>query len=32
MSWCLIPEAGHSVAWEQPEAFNRAVIAFLKKH
>jgi pimeloyl-ACP methyl ester carboxylesterase len=28
----LIPEAGHSVAWEQPEAFNRAVIAFLKKH
>jgi pimeloyl-ACP methyl ester carboxylesterase len=28
----LIPEAGHAVAWEQPEAFNAAVIAFLKKH
>jgi pimeloyl-ACP methyl ester carboxylesterase len=30
--WALIPEAGHSVAWEQPEAFNQAVIAFLRKH
>ncbi|HEY7297520.1 MAG TPA: alpha/beta hydrolase [Xanthobacteraceae bacterium] len=30
--WALIPEAGHSVAWEQPEAFNSAVIAFLRKH
>jgi pimeloyl-ACP methyl ester carboxylesterase len=30
--WRLIPEAGHSVAWEQPEAFNEAVLAFLRKH
>ncbi len=30
--WALIPEAGHSVAWEQPEAFNQAVLAFLRKH
>ena len=30
--WLLIPEAGHSVAWEQPDAFNQAVIAFLRKH
>jgi pimeloyl-ACP methyl ester carboxylesterase len=30
--WALIPEAGHSVAWEQPEAFNEAVIAFLRKN
>ena len=30
--WALIPEAGHSVAWEQPDAFNQAVIAFLRKH
>jgi pimeloyl-ACP methyl ester carboxylesterase len=30
--WVLIPEAGHALAWEQPEAFNRAVIAFLHKH
>jgi pimeloyl-ACP methyl ester carboxylesterase len=30
--WALIPEAGHSVAWEEPEAFNQAVLAFLRKH
>ncbi len=30
--WALIPEAGHSVAWEQPEAFNQAVLSFLRKH
>ncbi len=30
--WLLIPEAGHSVAWEQPEAFNQGVLAFLRKH
>jgi pimeloyl-ACP methyl ester carboxylesterase len=30
--WALIPEAGHSAAWEQPEAFNQAVLAFLRKH
>lgn len=30
--WALIPEAGHSVNWEQPDAFNAAVIGFLNKH
>jgi pimeloyl-ACP methyl ester carboxylesterase len=30
--WLLIPEAGHAVAWEQPDAFNQAVLAFLRKH
>jgi pimeloyl-ACP methyl ester carboxylesterase len=30
--WSLIPEAGHAVAWEQPEAFNQSVLAFLRKH
>ena len=25
----VVPEAGHSAYWEQPEAFNRAVLAFL---
>jgi pimeloyl-ACP methyl ester carboxylesterase len=30
--WVLIPEAGHSVAWEQPDAFNQAILAFLRKH
>ena len=26
----VIPECGHSAYWEQPEAFNNAVLAFLK--
>ena len=30
--WRLIPEAGHSVAWEQPEVFNEAVLDFLRRH
>jgi pimeloyl-ACP methyl ester carboxylesterase len=30
--WVLIAEAGHSVGWEQPEAFNRAVLDFLRRH
>ncbi|HEY6254311.1 MAG TPA: alpha/beta hydrolase [Xanthobacteraceae bacterium] len=30
--WLLIPEAGHAVAWEQPDAFNQGVLAFLRKH
>jgi pimeloyl-ACP methyl ester carboxylesterase len=30
--WLLIPEAGHSVAWEQPDAFNQALLAFLRQH
>ena len=28
----VIPEAGHSAYWEQPEAFNGAVLKFLGKH
>ena len=28
----VIPECGHSAFWEQPEAFNRAVLDFLQKH
>jgi len=28
----IIPEAGHSGYWEQPEIFNRAVIGFIQKH
>jgi pimeloyl-ACP methyl ester carboxylesterase len=27
----LIPEAGHGLMWEQPEAFNEAVLDFLKR-
>jgi pimeloyl-ACP methyl ester carboxylesterase len=28
----VIPEAGHSAYWEQPEAFNRVVLKFLAAH
>jgi pimeloyl-ACP methyl ester carboxylesterase len=28
----IIPEAGHSSYWEQPEIFNRAVLEFIRKH
>jgi pimeloyl-ACP methyl ester carboxylesterase len=27
----IVPESGHSAYWEQPEAFNRAVLGFLAK-
>jgi len=28
----IVPEAGHSAYWEQPEIFNRAVLSFIRKH
>lgn len=28
----VVPEAGHSAYWEQPETFNRAVLEFLRRH
>jgi len=28
----VVPEAGHSTYWEQPEVFNRAVLTFVAKH
>ena len=28
----VVPEAGHSTYWEQPEAFNRAVLDFIGRH
>ena len=28
----VVPEAGHSVYWEQPETFNQAVLDFIRKH
>jgi pimeloyl-ACP methyl ester carboxylesterase len=28
----VVPEAGHSTYWEQPEIFNRAVLNFIGKH
>lgn len=30
--WVVINDAGHSVAWERPEAFNAAVLRFLRQH
>lgn len=28
----IVPEAGHSAYWEQPDIFNRAVLDFIRKH
>lgn len=28
----LVPETGHAINWEQPEAFNRHVLAFIGRH
>jgi pimeloyl-ACP methyl ester carboxylesterase len=28
----IVPEAGHSTYWEQPDVFNRAVLNFVRKH
>jgi pimeloyl-ACP methyl ester carboxylesterase len=28
----IVPEAGHSTYWEQPEIFNRSVLEFIRKH
>ncbi len=28
----IVPEAGHSVYWERPDVFNRAVLDFLARH
>ena len=28
----IVPESGHSAYWEQPEIFNRTLLAFLGKH
>jgi pimeloyl-ACP methyl ester carboxylesterase len=30
--WGVIDDAGHSIAWEKPQDFNAAVLAFLRKH
>jgi pimeloyl-ACP methyl ester carboxylesterase len=28
--WTTVPDAGHSIAWEQPAMFNDVVLKFLK--
>jgi pimeloyl-ACP methyl ester carboxylesterase len=30
--WAEVYDAGHAIAWEQPDAFNERVLAFLRKH
>lgn len=30
--WDIVPDAGHAIAWEQPDAFNEKVLAFLGRH
>jgi pimeloyl-ACP methyl ester carboxylesterase len=30
--WALVPEAGHAIAWEQPEAFNAKVLDFVRRY
>jgi pimeloyl-ACP methyl ester carboxylesterase len=30
--WTTVPDAGHSIAWEQPQIFNEKVLAFIKRH
>ena len=29
--WTMVPDAGHSIAWEQPAIFNDIVLKFLKE-
>jgi pimeloyl-ACP methyl ester carboxylesterase len=31
-TFIVLPEAAHSINWEQPEAFNRNVLEFIRKH
>jgi pimeloyl-ACP methyl ester carboxylesterase len=28
----VVPDAGHSVFWEQPDLFNRTLVAFLRRY
>ena len=30
--WAVMQDAGHAMAWEQPEVFNKLVLDFLAKH
>jgi pimeloyl-ACP methyl ester carboxylesterase len=30
--FAIVPDAGHSIAWEQPEIFNDKVLEFIKRH
>ena len=30
--WAVVPDSGHSIAWEQPGLFNETVLAFIRRH
>lgn len=30
--WAMIPESGHSIAWEKPDRFNELMLDFIAKH
>jgi len=30
--WAVVAESGHSIAWEQPDAFNEKVLEFITRH
>ena len=30
--WAVVPEAGHAIAWEQPDIFNEKVLEFVKRY
>jgi len=30
--WAVVPDAGHAIAWEQPDVFNEKVLEFVKRH
>jgi pimeloyl-ACP methyl ester carboxylesterase len=30
--WAVVPDAGHAIAWEQPEMFNDKVLRFIRRH
>jgi pimeloyl-ACP methyl ester carboxylesterase len=30
--WADVPDAGHAIAWEQPDAFNEKVLAFVRRY
>ena len=32
VEFLIVPEAAHSLNWEQPEAFNRAVLGFISRY
>ncbi len=30
--WAVVSDAGHAIAWEQPDVFNEKVLEFVKRH